>query len=239
MSHNLLTSLTYFSPACPLLTPLQHPVFLAAPPTHQAPCALAISSVGTPPLSLLRSSLGCHHIRQTISDHLYQVETTSPDTCSFTLPFFPSLQSWSLGQFWQRSVSDFPKHIMWLLFLTCWRWVQPRTQLSPALCEGEGRVWLSGGSQCGVHCSVSSLSCRHRPCSTWGFSRQPGPQSEGAWAEPPAGLQRTERVVVLQSLSCVWLFGTSGLQHARLPVLQYLLEFIQTYVPWVGDEHTV
>ena len=41
--------------------------------------------------------------------------------------------------------------------------------------------------------------------------------------------------VVVQSLSHLWLFATHGLQHARLPVLQCVPEFVQTHVHWVSD----
>ena len=41
--------------------------------------------------------------------------------------------------------------------------------------------------------------------------------------------------VVIQLLSRGWLFATHGLQHTRLPVLRYLLEFAQTHVHQVSD----
>ena len=40
--------------------------------------------------------------------------------------------------------------------------------------------------------------------------------------------------LTVQSFSHVWLFGTPWLQHARLPVLHYLLELTQTHVHHVG-----
>ena len=41
--------------------------------------------------------------------------------------------------------------------------------------------------------------------------------------------------VVVQSLSCVQLVVTHGLQHAGFPVLHYLLVLAQTHVCWVSD----
>ena len=43
-------------------------------------------------------------------------------------------------------------------------------------------------------------------------------------------------VVVVQSLSCVWLFLTPWTAaHQGFPVLHYLLKFAQTHVHWVDD----
>ena len=48
--------------------------------------------------------------------------------------------------------------------------------------------------------------------------------------------QRSSQVKgVVQSLSCVWLFETHGLQHTRLPCLHCLPELAQTHVHWVRD----
>ena len=42
-------------------------------------------------------------------------------------------------------------------------------------------------------------------------------------------------VVVIQLLSCVWLFATHGLQHIMLPCPSLSPEFAQTHVHWVSD----
>ena len=42
-------------------------------------------------------------------------------------------------------------------------------------------------------------------------------------------------VVVIQLLSCVWLFATHGLQHITLPCPSLSPEFAQTHVHWVSD----
>ena len=44
-------------------------------------------------------------------------------------------------------------------------------------------------------------------------------------------------IVVVQSLSCVWLFATSWTAACRtgFPVLHHLLEFAQAHVCWIGD----
>ena len=44
-----------------------------------------------------------------------------------------------------------------------------------------------------------------------------------------------QKIVVAQSLSHVWLLMTPGRQHARLPVLHYLLKDVHILVHWVGD----
>ena len=43
-------------------------------------------------------------------------------------------------------------------------------------------------------------------------------------------------VVVVQSLSRVWLCDSVGCSMPAFPVLHYLLEFAQAHVPWVGDD---
>ena len=41
--------------------------------------------------------------------------------------------------------------------------------------------------------------------------------------------------IVVQSLSCVWLWNSMDCNTPGFPVLHYLLEFAQTYVHWVSD----
>ena len=42
-------------------------------------------------------------------------------------------------------------------------------------------------------------------------------------------------LIVVQSLSRVWLFATPWLHYARPPVLHCLQEFSQIYVHWISD----
>lgn len=135
-------------------------------------------SAGTVSLSL--SFFRCHHIRQTFSDHLYQVETTSPDTCSFTL-LFPLLAVMIIGTD-TRSVSDF---------------LNPSCGCSSSLVEvGCSHVPCSllccvrGRAVCGFQEEATaafkalSLSPADIGRAHMVLLQAPGPQGEGARAEP-------------------------------------------------------